>query len=112
MCDNGPSNQYPNPLHAGISKENWEMLESIGKVPLGANGLNQSHKQKRLHSAEPGETEDAIKASNHLHRYGSKHSSLGLSRPKSNAASASLINSYFLLLETVIPLETKNLVIS
>ena len=69
--ENGPSDQWPDPLPAGISKENRERQErayqrAMGKVPLGANEPKLSNKQKRLHSAEPGETEEEIEAANGL----------------------------------------------
>ena len=49
MGENGPSEKWPDPLTAGISKENREKLErlypkALGKVPLNANGPNMSNK--------------------------------------------------------------------
>ena len=37
MGENGRSDQWPDPLDAGISKDNRKKLESLGKVPLDEN---------------------------------------------------------------------------
>jgi len=49
MGESGPSEQWPDPLTAGISKENREKLEilyqeALGKVPLDAYGPNLANK--------------------------------------------------------------------
>ena len=80
-----PSEQWPDPLTVGISKANREKLErsyqkASGKVPLDANGPNLSNTRKSLHSVEPEETIQVIKAANHFYRHGSQHSSLVLSQ--------------------------------
>ena len=46
MGENGPSEHWPYPLHAGISKEKRKKLESFGKGDLDANGPNLSNKGK------------------------------------------------------------------
>ena len=52
--ENGPSEQWPDPLNVGISKENKKKLGRFGKVPFDANGPFLSNKLKRLHISKPG----------------------------------------------------------
>ena len=106
LGENGPCEQWPDPLKAGISKGNRKKLECFGKVPVDANWPNLSNRLLRLHSSEPGETEEVINAADYFHLHRSQHSTLGLSQ---NAASNSLTEKCCLLLETVIPLEIRKL---